>query len=141
MYTTVVDTIPTAFICTPNAPPARIAARRFFHPSSWRVADRPQQSTCSSAQPRACVSTCAAAASSASATAVGAEASPAEVKQRTAIGSQAWEEFAAAVTGEWEGVTVMFNPAREDGIAEPQELPPRYVPNDFACALGNCGVT
>ena len=28
-----------------------------------------------------------------------------------------------------------FNPAGEDGIAEPQELPPRYVPNDFACAV------
>ncbi len=132
MYTTAVDFHAMALISSPKAPPARIAARRLTEFSSWRVADRLQRITCSSAsQPRACAVICAAAASPA--TAVTAEATPAEAKERTAIGASVWEEFAAAVTGEWEGVTVTFNPAGEDGTAEPQELPPRYVPNDFAC--------
>ncbi len=134
MFTTAVDFHATALISTPKGPPARIAARRLTIFSSWRVADRLQRITCSSAsQPRACAVICAAAASPA--TAVTAEAAPAEAKERTAIGASVWEDFAAAVTGEWEGVTVTFNPAGEDGTAEPQELPPRYVPNDFACAI------
>ena len=134
MHTAAVDSIPTAFVTTPKAPPVRIAARRLTDVSSLRVADRLQRYACSSrTQPRACALTCAAAASTAAA--VTAEASPAEAKERTAIGASVWEEFAAAVTGEWEGVTVTFNPAGEDGAAEAQELPPRYVPNDFACVI------
>ena len=51
----------------------------------------------------------------------------------SSLGSPLWEQFAAAVSGEWAGITVTFSPG-EDGVAQPQELPSRYVPNDFACA-------
>lgn len=54
--------------------------------------------------------------------------------QSTSLGSAIWQQFAAAVTGEWEGITVTFTPG-EGGVAEPQELPSRYVPAAFACAL------
>ena len=51
----------------------------------------------------------------------------------TSLGSPLWQQFAAAASGEWEGVTVTFSPG-EGGVAEPQELPPRYVPSAFSCA-------
>lgn len=54
--------------------------------------------------------------------------------QQTSLGSALWQQFAAAVTGEWEGITVTFTPG-ESGVAEPQELPSRYVPAAFACVL------
>ena len=100
--------------------------------SGWRSAV--QQHCCPAVRLPVRGLTCSAATPAATAAAV-AEAPPEEVSERTAIGSPSWQQFAAAVTGEWEGVTVTFNPAGDDGAAEPQELPSRYVPNDFTCAI------
>ena len=119
------------FARTPEALPACAAARCSVDWSSRRFADC---TVCSAAtQPRARRLLCTAAAPSA--VGVTAEGPSATTEERTAIGSSLWQRFSQAATGEWEGVTVTFGPAGADGIAEPQELPPRYVPNDFACAF------
>ena len=99
--------------------------------SKWRNEVRDARSTALRPFARRLSSTSAAPAAAAPA----ATAPPVELSERTAIGSPLWQQFATAVTGEWEGVTVTFSPAREDGAPEPQELPSRYVPNDFAYAI------
>ena len=59
---------------------------------------------------------------------------PVTVPESTSLGSPGWQQFSTAVTGEWEGISVTFT-SGEGGVAEPQELPPRYVPAAFACAF------
>lgn len=79
------------------------------------------------------------------ATSKGATQALATGAEPSSLGSPLWQQFAAAASGEWEGVTVTFSPG-EDGVAEAQELPSRYVPSAFACAptrggsRGDCSV-
>eukprot|EP01025_Chloroclados_australasicus_P038888 TRINITY_DN4014_c1_g2_i2.p3 TRINITY_DN4014_c1_g2~~TRINITY_DN4014_c1_g2_i2.p3 ORF type:complete len:371 (+),score=46.07 TRINITY_DN4014_c1_g2_i2:68-1114(+) len=50
-----------------------------------------------------------------------------ETKYRTGHGTEHWKLFAEAVSGEWDGVSVIFN-----SEGEPIEIPSRFVPEAFA---------